>query len=515
MTADMTVRATETEIKYDMPANAAIPNWHELPGVAATSAAQEQVLTAEYFDTGDLRLIRAGLTLRRRTGGSDAGWHLKLPAGGHSREEIRLPPGPAGASIPGQLADLVRARSRGAKLQPVATLTTTRLATTLLGRAGESLAEVAVDQVTATRQGEPATATRWQELEVELTGGDERLLAAAGRLLRHSGLSPSAHSAKLERALGGSLPVRSERRLAPSAPAQLVIAAYLSEQAELLQSLDPAVRMALPDSVHQMRVATRRLRSTLRTFGPVLTDSDTGQLAQELKWLGAVLGEARDAEVQEARLQRQISGTDSAQLLGPVQARVQAQFARERAAAQAGLAAALSSQRYLAILADLDAAAAGTAPGGAAGEAAVELLAQAVRRSYGKTRRRMRSAKRAPAGPDQDAALHQARKAAKQARYAAEAAAPVAGRDARRFAGQMKAMQSVLGEHQDAVVGCQLARQLGVSAYQAGENAFSYGLFYAQNEQNAQLCRERARMAWRTASRARYRRWLRARYDAG
>src|SRR5215467_16034087 len=99
----------ETERKYEAGADAVLPDLAGLPGVAATSGPQEFQLDADYFDTADLRLLRAGITLRRRRGGHDAGWHLKLPAGPHTRREIRLPLGRAGGRVPAELASLVKA----------------------------------------------------------------------------------------------------------------------------------------------------------------------------------------------------------------------------------------------------------------------------------------------------------------------------------------------------------------------------------------------------------------------
>ena len=92
----MAPNANETEAKYDAPASVALPGLDDLPQVAGTSGPDKEQLEAEYYDTGDLRLIRAGITLRRRRGGHDAGWHLKLPVGPDTRREIRLPLGRAG-----------------------------------------------------------------------------------------------------------------------------------------------------------------------------------------------------------------------------------------------------------------------------------------------------------------------------------------------------------------------------------------------------------------------------------
>src|SRR6266487_1694092 len=139
----MAPNANETEAKYDAPASVALPGLDDLPQVAGTSGPDEEQLDAEYFDTGDLRLIRAGITLRRRQGGHDAGWHLKLPAGNHTRREIRLPLGGPGGKVPGELARLVRVHTRSEELRPVARISTRRRRLFLLGGSGESLAEVA------------------------------------------------------------------------------------------------------------------------------------------------------------------------------------------------------------------------------------------------------------------------------------------------------------------------------------------------------------------------------------
>jgi inorganic triphosphatase YgiF len=86
----MAVTVLETERKYDLHEDAQLPCWSGLSGVREPVGPEEQLLEAVYFDTADLRLAAAGVTLRRRHGGSDAGWHLKLPAGVDSRDEIRV-----------------------------------------------------------------------------------------------------------------------------------------------------------------------------------------------------------------------------------------------------------------------------------------------------------------------------------------------------------------------------------------------------------------------------------------
>jgi CHAD domain-containing protein len=505
----MSVNARETETKYDLPVGTTLPQLDELPQVNGTSRPDEQLLEAEYYDTDDLRLIRAGITLRRRRGGSDAGWHLKLPEGPDTRREIRLPLGRSGARVPRELADMVRVYTRGGPLRPIARLTTKRQRLVLLGPGGESLAEVASDDVSAQTLGDSTTVSRWREVEVELTGGDRRLLKAADELLRRDGLRPAHRTAKLERALAGQFPepARPARPTRASSAGQVVLA-YVWDQAQTLKSLDPMVRRDEPDAVHQMRVAARRLRAALRSFTRLISSPATEHLAEELKWLGGVLGEARDAEVLEGHLEDSLRMVPVEQLIGPVQARLQVHFAPVRAQARAAVLAALDSERYFALLEELDRLVDEPAFQPRAAGPASDVLPREVRRAYRKTRRRMDRARRAAAGEGRDVALHEARKAAKQARYSGEVASLALGQQASQFAKRMKKIQSVLGDHQDAVIARKAERELGIQAHLAGENAFTYGLLHERETHRAGEAQSRARRAWKQASRPRYRKWM-------
>jgi CHAD domain-containing protein len=504
----MSTDVTETECKYDVPEGAGLPVMESLPGVARTARPEPQRLEAEYYDTEDLRLIRSGVTLRRRSGGDDEGWHLKLPAGPQTRREIRDPLTPLGHQPPEALTTLVRALVRGGRLRPVARLTTVRQPVILLGEGNESLAEVAVDDVSAQSLGEQVVARSWHEIEIELTGGNGELLRAADVLLRRHGLRPAGRAAKLERALGQERP-GPRPELTPSSPAGEVVREYLRSQADALTSLDPMLRMSEPGAVHKMRITTRRLRSVLQAFRAVFGDP-AGQVAAELKWLGGLLGTARDAEVLRAHLQANLDRRPAEQVIGPVQARVQGHFASTGADARRAVLAALDSQRYIALLDGLDQLTTAQAAGGSGSEPAATVLPAAIRHAYHRARRRMARARELKPGQAGDAALHEARKAAKRARYAAEAVAPAFGHDARRLARQMKNVQSVLGKHQDTVTARRAVRQLGISAHLSGENAFSYGLLYEEDACDARELRGEAFRTWKHAARPQYRRWTRA-----
>jgi CHAD domain-containing protein len=503
----MATEKLETERKYEADSGSLLPDLADLPGVATESEPEEFQLEAEYFDTEDLRLLRAGITLRRRRGGDDSGWHLKLPAGPDSRTELHLPLG-RGRAVPAELARLVRVHARAVKLGPVARIATERRRRLLLDDTGASLAEIVDDEVSAQSLGEVTALSQWREVEVELAAGGRRLLQAADGRLRKAGLRPAGRSAKLERVLEGRLP-------APVTPPQLtrdssageVVLAYLSEQSDALKAADPMVRRDQSDSVHQMRVASRRLRSALQAFRPVLEAAATEHLRAELRWLGQVLGDARDGEVFTDHIRTALEQLPAELVLGPVQASVTEQVAPRNAAARRAALRALDSPRYFALLDELDGLLAEpplTATGARPASALLRPIAKADRR----LRKRIRRAEQLPEGEARDAAFHEARKAAKRARYATDVVTPVFGKQARRFGRRMKKIQSVLGEHHDTVVARVAIRDLGVRAHLAGDNAFTYGLLYERDACDALEYQRQAQRVWERAGRPKYRRWL-------
>jgi inorganic triphosphatase YgiF len=196
----------ETEQKYDAAADFVLPDLNGLEGRAKATGRHRYYLSATYFDTEELDLIKNRITLRRRVGGPDEGWHLKLPVRKDTRQEVRTPlsEGDTG-SVPAQLAAQVKDVIAGRRLHPIAILDTERTVVTLTGKAGEPLAEVADDLVTATRLDERgAEPMRWREIEVEAAEGANvgGLLEAAGQALREAGAKRSASASKLGRLLG-------------------------------------------------------------------------------------------------------------------------------------------------------------------------------------------------------------------------------------------------------------------------------------------------------------------------
>ena len=263
--------------------------------------------------------------------------------------------------------------------------------------------------------------------------------------------------------------------LKAASPAGDVVLAYVRDQVAAISRYDPLVRRDEPDAVHQMRVATRRARSALQAFGAIIEREATRPLCAELKWLAAALGQARDGEVMQDRLAAGLAAVPPALVVGPVEARIAAHFAAELAQARRTALDALDGQRYLRLRDDLDALLADPPLTPRAERQAGRVLAKPVRRAQ---RRLQRALAAVPGAEDRDAAVHEARKATKRARYAAEAAVPALGGAARHPAAQAKELQQLLGDHHDSVVARAVLLDLAAKARAAGEDTFTYGLIY-------------------------------------
>ncbi|MER5489964.1 CYTH and CHAD domain-containing protein [Streptomyces sp. NPDC002490] len=497
----------EIERKYeatDPDAGApALPDLTTVRGVHAAVPRGTHDLDAVYYDTADQRLARHAVTLRRRTGGTDAGWHLKLPVTEDVRDEIHAPLSPA---VPRTLLALTRSRTRGAALVPVVRLRSARDLVHLLDADGTLLAEVSVDTVRADRLTDGDATTGWTEIEVELAPDrDPALLDALDKRLRKAGLRRSASASKLARALAETAP-HPPPATAPPDPhrgtAAEPVLAYLTAQRDALVLLDPAVRLGTHDSVHRMRVATRRARSTFRSYSRVLDRTATDHLAAELKWLAGELGVDRDAEVLTERLTGHFAELPRPHLVGPVRTRLRTWANARRGGSRRRLAALLNSRRYLALLDSLDALIARPPLRPAAAKDPAKAIHRAARKDFDRLADLIEEAFRQPAGPARDQALHEARKKAKRLRYAAEAALDTLGGPAKRAIRGAKDLQDLLGEHQDSYMTRLTLRELAAQAHAAGESSFTYGLVYGHEESRAARYEAELPAAWEAAERA-------------
>lgn len=256
-----------------------------------------------------------------------------------------------------------------------------------------------------------------------------------------------------------------------------------------------------PEAIHAARVATRRLRSDLRTFEPFLDARAAARLRGELRWLTADLGAVRDIEVLRDRLRkhaRQLPPAEAATVM-PILRRLDA----DRLAARDTLLAAMRSSAYRELRSHV-AAAASHPPYALDGQGqhGRRALAKVVRERWKKLKKAVDRGGDEPS----DDVLHAIRIQAKRARYAAEACVPVFGKDARRFASAMTEIQDVLGEHHDAIVaGTWLAKT--AHEVSPGE-AYALGRLGEIEYQASLDARREFRHVWKRARRKRLRRWL-------
>ncbi|WP_375490375.1 CHAD domain-containing protein [uncultured Jatrophihabitans sp.] len=476
----------EREVKFEVPDGWSVPDVSTLGPDGATVEQHQQELHTTYFDTEDYDLLRGHITLRRRTGDADEGWHLKIPAGKQARDEIHESLDDS-TEPPAALSDLVVGLTGGAALRPIAILHTRRTAYRLADPNATVLLEVADDHVDATALGRPATMRQWREVEVELVDGDASLLKQAGRRLIKSGASESTSRSKLARALAADdePPTPAAKRAGDSL--HEVIGGFVREQCDVIVRTDVDLRRD-HNVVHVARVGTRRLRSVLRVFAQEFDAERARALESELRWYGGLLGAVRDCQVLRERLRAAVSALAPEIVLGPVQARIEESLSTRERDARRTLAEARSGERYRALLATLR-------------SWSQELpwvtpdrrshdLADYLEAAERKVNKRLKNARSAP---DPEEALHRARKAGKRARYVAELAEPVLGKQARNLVKRLKSLQDELGDLQDSVVATEFLRLAGARAGTTpGENGFTFGILWAQEQ-------EAARMAVRSA----------------
>ncbi|MGO4690546.1 CYTH and CHAD domain-containing protein [Glaciibacter sp. 2TAF33] len=542
-------KQTEIERKYDVDLAAVVPDLSRLDGVAAVDGREAVTLTAVYYDTDAADLARHRITLRRREGGGDAGWHIKKPAD-EGRTEFHWPPGvgdthetvaaarpgadaedPAPA-VPDVVLEPVRAIVRDRPLSPLARITTTRTVVRLLNADGEAIAEVADDQVSASdvRNG---GYLQWREWEVEFLEappatrkGRAAFFDAVEAQLTAAEAHPSASQSKLARALGveslteleGAQTAKAPQtakaaesaesakaaksaksaeaadttqaaqaathrplELAPGTAASVVLPA-LSALVDALVASDPAVRADEAGAVHQMRRVVSRLRSVLRTYRRLFDRAPVDALLDDLDRLGHALGEARDAEVRRARAATALEAlpvrdTDAeARLVGGDRTVYAQALGRVRQL--------LGSESYFRLLDDLDAFVASPPLAEKASKSAKAQVRTALRWQVKRLRRRADAAQASDV--DRDAALHEARKAARRLQRASAAVAPMVGRRQataiHRITAAAKPIVGTLGDHRDGRLFAEHLKIEAQRARAAGEDTFVYGLLIGGDE---------------------------------
>lgn len=506
------MRLIERERKFEIARGRRVP---DLGPRVVLGDRRRMRLTAVYLDTPDLHLTRHKITLRRRTGGGDAGWHLKLPRPDGSRLEVHVPlaEGPAPSRVPLQLRRHLKAEIGLRPLVPVAVMRTVRTQRELRGVRGRVFAVLCDDTVSVASYSNPGYASAaagphqgpdsdrqtWRELEIELLTGlahDRALLDELTDRLAAQGV-PVSHSASK---VGRFLADRVARVEALEADAERVptagevVLAYLQAQVGVIQGRERDVVRDSPDAVHKSRVAVRRSRSALRTARPLFHTEITEPLRLELKWWGEVLGGPRDAEVIRDRLVGSLGRLPAEEVVGPVRQRLEHELFSGHAAAHAAVVRALRGRRFTTLataLTDLVV----TPPVTVKAELpAPRRLPRLLAKALARVDARHELAETAPP-EDRDHWLHETRKKAKAARYLSESMVPVFGDTAKDTAALFEAVTEALGEVQDTVVAEERLHQVRAVAARHREPTRTYDALIARERQSRQAATARGEAA--------------------
>jgi CHAD domain-containing protein len=401
---------------------------------------ETRIFTSTYHDTPDYRLAHLGITLRLRTEGEYAAWQLKLP---RSRGRLELEAPAELPSLPAEVLDLLDAPLQGRSLVPVATLRTKRRGVRMELDGTE--ADVLLDEV-AVVDG-PRAGTSFLELEAELQGEGD--LGAVESILRGAGAADGDDRPKLLRVLGvDAAPPRPE-----SDEAGEHLRAMIGRQYDEILRHDPGARLGDdPEDLHDFRVAVRRLRALLRAGRPLVVETWSEPLRDELAWLGRALGPVRDLDVLLDHIRSEMASLGDEQVSGRP---IVTALGLERDEARQAMLAQLRTRRYRDLLGELERAA--RAP---VLHTEQQPLAEIASGEFRRLRRAMAKLGRKPS----DEALHRARIKGKRARYAAELAEATIGKPAARFIARAKEFQDVLGAHQDAIVAEAKIRDLAADA---------------------------------------------------
>lgn len=492
----------EVERKFDVGETDELPVLTSIRGVKSAHGAGDQVLDAVYFDTEKLELAAHRITLRRRTGGKDAGWHLKLPISDDERAELAEPLEENPDAVPPRLAARVRVHTRHHPLIPVAHLKTRRTPVALRSADGTVLAEFSDDRVTSTTLLQPPANASWREWEVELIDGAEELLDAAETAFATLGHRPATLPSKLARALGDRYPTDIPRAPSPhrNGPASAVLLSYIQEQVQALKEHDPGVRDGAPDAVHQLRVAARRIRSVLASFRKLVEKEAPQFLREELQWLAGAVGTARDLEVMRTHLADAIDSEPPNLLNEGAKQHLDEQLGSAYEAALASGLEALDSDRYFRLLDALDGFLAAPPLTGQSKKKAQRKIARLINVEQQRLKNDVK-ALRTPSTANNSKTHHEVRKSAKRLRYAAEAAAPIFGKQARKLALHAEEIQTILGEDQDSVVIREKLRSLATASPQADAGtAFTYGRLHALEQQRGTTAQSRFHRKWRVSA---------------
>ena len=419
--------SVEREIKLAVDDQFRLPH---LPGAQLP----RRLLTSTYYDTPSYDLTHAGITLRQRVEHGTYKWQLKLPLITDRQELEILDRQPA---PPTAFRDLLILHIGRRPLTSVATLRTRRTGVRVC-RDNLPIADVSLDDVSVVKHG--AVIQRFRELEVEQINGEDTALGDLEHQLRQAGADDHDGRPKLFRALALPAP-DSNLPPEPNAPVLEHVKWALGRHVRWLVAHDPGTRLGRePESLHQMRVATRKIRAVLHAAKPLLIPEWVDSLQKEVAWLTQVLGPARDLDVQLSYFRSEatnLAARDRQPLMRFVQ-----QLESQRTQVQKVVLRELTSARYFDLVGRLRTA----AQDPSVVESTVTLHDLATR-EFKKLRKAICRVGASPSS----ATVHKIRIKTKRARYTAELEEPTIGKPARRFIKKARALQDMLGMHQDAI----------------------------------------------------------------
>ena len=489
----MTISETvEVESKFEVGAGTLTPSGAAFAPLVADSPVDHE-LSATYYDTADLSLTRHKVTLRRRTGGDDEGWHLKLPS--HAgRVELHAP---LGDEVPADLVVAVAGLVRRRPLQPIARVDNNRRVVLLRTTDGTAVVEFCDDRVTTQSFIDGGSADGWREWEAELVDptlpGAQDHLAIVATAFMDAGAVTSSSSSKLARAVGDL----SE----PDHTGESVVRDALMQDLRQLLDHDAGARRVTMTGVHQMRVAVRGLRSTIRSYAAELeadtsaTEIDLTRILDELKVLAAVLGKVRDIQVVRERIEVLTPRyTDDVVSLQTRQ-RLRTELDAEERRAGRRVTAALLTHRYLDLVdslhelaqvagSDPSACSEGSSPAkGKQRREAEDMVLRGIDRQFARFRKASSRTERDIESFDlplsrREELTHIVRKRAKALRRNVNALPDESPLTVAPLRDACEQLHTELGEVQDSVTARQWIRRIARRAESVGESTFGYGVLF-------------------------------------
>ena len=487
-----TTRQLEIETKLELDPDSSLPPLAKRKRLAAVGIAgvAEPVthhLDAVYYDTDRLDLLRSKITLRRRTGGSDAGWHLKLPAVEGARTEIGLPLSAGGGQdVPAEIGDLVLGAARGRPLAPVGRIVNERTVRHLLDASGTVLIEVADDHVTGTSLADDRT-RRWREVEAEIVGGTHEQLAATVDVLVSGGARPAASPSKLARALDFRRPPPRRNKSAGD-----VVVGYVARQSELLITADRAVREGNPSAALDARTICRRIAAVLTVFAPLFDGVTPPALRDSLRGASATFDGARDVRSARQRLVDQLT-EEPAPYRDRARTRLEQACAARLTRATDRAGQFLTGPDYLTMLQALDDLIAAPPLAKRAQRAAARELAVLLSAGW---HRLAELAEAALADPSRTSPLQEVGDWATTMRYGAEATVGTLGPDAAVLATSLEELQESVDEHLDARRAAELLASLAIESDTDGVAGFIFGRLHAIEQNLAHAAVDDFTDAW-------------------